>query len=249
MNVIRNTLLVCIGISMATTTRAQEAPAAGDASKPPPWEVSGNAGFTSTSGNSDTLLATAGIVAKRMWADSDLNLGLDGAYGETDNVRNVQTVRGYGQYDHKMSERTFWYGRAELLHDGIADIEYRLTLGPGAGYYFIKKENLFLRGEFGPSWVYERKGNTTLGYFAVRFAERFEYKISDRAKLYQALEWLPQVDRWNNYVLNFEAGVESALTDKLSLTFAFINNYVNEPAPGRERNDTRFIAGLKYRFL
>jgi putative salt-induced outer membrane protein YdiY len=231
------------------TLRADDPPPAELAPKPPPWDVTGNAGFSMTSGNSDTLLATAGILASRKWETSNLDLGLNGAYGETENERNVQTLRGFGQYDHDITERTFWYGRAELLHDGIADIEYRLTLSPGAGYYFIKKDRMFLRGEVGPSWIYERSGNDTRDYFAVRFAERFEYKISDRARIYQGIEFLPQVDRFENYLVNFEAGVESALTEKLSLNFVFISNYVSEPAPDRKHNDIRFIAGLKYKFL
>ena len=45
-----------------------------------------------------------------------------------------------------------------------------------------------------------------------------------------------------------DIGLESALNEKLSLTLTFIDNYNNIPAPGRERNDIKFIAGFKYKF-
>jgi putative salt-induced outer membrane protein YdiY len=248
-NPMRCALFLCLLGGVFSAARAEEAPAAGEPKPPPPWDVTGNLGFTATSGNSETLLATAGVQAKRDWTDRKLDLGVSGAYGENDHVRNLQTAHGYGQYNQDITERWFWYGRADLLHDGIADIEYRFTIGPGIGYYFIKKERMTLSGEVGPSWVYERKGQVTSDYFALRLAERFDYKISDTAKFYQTFEVLPQVDRFSNYVANFEAGLESAITDTVSLAFYVLDTYVNEPAPGRKHNDIKFIAGLKYKFL
>jgi len=239
----------CLLGSALGTGWAEEAPAADEPKPPPSWDLTGNLGFTATSGNSETILATAGLQAKKEWTERKLDLGVSGAYGESDHIRNVQTAYGYGQYNQDITERWFWYARADLLHDGIADIEYRFTIGPGIGYYFIKKERLTLSGEVGPSWVYERKGQVNSDYFALRLAERFDYKISDTAKFYQTLEVLPQIDRPSNYIANFEAGVESALTDTLSLAFYVLDTYVNEPAPGRKNNDIKFIAGLKYKFL
>jgi putative salt-induced outer membrane protein len=214
---------------------------------PPPWEVSADVGFTLTAGNSETLLATAALVGKREWSNRRVELGIAGAYGEDTSIANVQTLRGWGQYDKDFAERWYWLGRAEVLHDGIADIEYRVTLSPGVGYWIIKQEKTKLSAEGGISYVFERRGQQR-DYFALRFAERFEHEFNERVKLVQNFEILPQIDDFENFFLNFDIGVESALSDKLSMTLTFYDSYNNIPAPDRERNDIKFIAGFKYRF-
>lgn len=236
--------LLCLGVS----SQAQEAATTVETNKPPAWDVSASLGFSSTSGNSETLLLTGSLVGKRKFDDANLELGAAGAYGENDHIRNVQTLRGWGQYDDSITERTYWYGRVEGYHDGIADIQYRFTIGPGIGYYFIKKEKTMLRGEFGPSWIYQRLGDENNDYFSLRFAERFEHQFNERVKLYQTLEWLPELTDWENYLMNFEVGVESALSEKMSVTLSFTDNYNSRPASDRKHNDTRLVAGLKYKF-
>jgi putative salt-induced outer membrane protein len=233
----------------ACSVGAQEAASSVVETNPPPkWDASASLGFSLTSGNSDTLLLTGSLIGDRKFDDANLELGLNGAYGENDGDRNVQSLRGWGQYDDLFSQRTYWYGRVEGLHDGIADIEYRFTLGPGVGYYFLKKERTFLRGETGPAFIYERKGNVNSGYFALRFAERFEHQFNERVKLYQSFEFLPQIDDWGDYLVNCELGVESALSEKMSLNVFLLDNYVSRPAPDRENNDIKLVTALKYKF-
>jgi putative salt-induced outer membrane protein YdiY len=62
------------------------------------------------------------------------------------------------------------------------------------------------------------------------------------------LEFLPQVDDFNNYILNGEIGVESALTKSWALSVILQDTYDNEPAPGREKNDVKLIAALKWKY-
>jgi len=62
------------------------------------------------------------------------------------------------------------------------------------------------------------------------------------------LEFLPQVDKFKNYLLNAELGAEAALTKKLSLRSYIQDNYVNIPAQGHLKNDVKLIAALGYKF-
>jgi len=247
--IIRWILVAAVLGLQAGMVHGQEAEASAvETNAPPKWDASASLGFSLTSGNSDTLLITAGAVGKRELENAKLELGIGGSYGENDNVRNVQTLRGWGQYDHNISDRTYWYGRLEGLHDGISDIEYRFTASPGVGYYFLKKEKTKLSGEFGPAFIYERKGNVNSGYFALRFAERFEHEFNERVRLFQEVEYLPQIDDFGDYLINFALGVESDLSQKMSLGVTLFDNYVSQPAPGRENNDVRLIASVKYKF-
>lgn len=144
------------------------------------WESSAGVGFTLTRGNSDTILTTANIQTHRKTPENEISLGADGAYGENNSVQNVNSVHGFSQYNHLFSEKIFGYLRADALHDEIADLQYRITLSPGVGYYFLKDTNTTLAGEFGPAMVFERLGNTDNNYATLRLAERFEHKFPDK---------------------------------------------------------------------
>lgn len=212
------------------------------------WETSAAAGLTLTKGNSDTLLATISIVSLRKWERDEVSLGADGAYGETTGLKTTEAAHGFAQYNHLFSDRFYGYARADLLHDSIADVEYRLTVGPGVGYYFIKNPTTRLSLEGGPSLIWEKQGGREKTYLAGRLAERFEHKLSDHAKVWQSAEYLPQLDDLNNYLLIGEVGAEASLTQKFSLRAYLQHYYDNEPSPGRRKNDTKLVAALAYKF-
>lgn len=212
------------------------------------WETTAAAGLTLTRGNSETLSAVANLLAQRRWEQNELRFGADATYGESDNEKNAESIHGFGQYNRLFTERAYGYARIDALHDAVADVEYRLTLSPGVGYYFIKDERTNLSGEVGPGVVFEKQGSDETTYFTVRFAERFEHKLNDRVRLWQSLEWLPQVDDFDNWILNAEIGVETQLTEKLSLRVFALDTYDNQPAPGRDENDLKLVTAVAYKF-
>jgi putative salt-induced outer membrane protein YdiY len=221
------------------------------------WETTVAVGLTVTRGNSETLMANANVATAKKWSMNELMFGADGTYGEsefrradgtTDTQLTAQNFRAFGQYNRLFNERLFAYARVEGLHDNVADIDYRFTFSPGLGYYFIKNTRTFLRAELGPGYIVQRQGGETSDYITLRVAERFEHKLNDRAKVWQALEFLPQVDNWDNFIINFEVGIDTAITTNFSLRTYLQNTYDNEPAPGREENDMKLVAGIAYKF-
>ena len=214
----------------------------------PSWEKSAALGLTLTRGNSKTLLFTGNIQATKKSADNEWNLGADATYGENENVKNAEAIRGYGQYNRLFNERLFGYFRLEAFHDDVADIAYRITLGPGAGYYFVKQSNMTLRGELGPSFVHEKQGGATENYLTLRIAERLDWKINERAKIWQGIEFLPQVDDFDNFIVNAEIGLETSITTQVNLRTYLQDTYDNEPAPDRQKNDLKFVTAIAYKF-
>jgi putative salt-induced outer membrane protein YdiY len=212
------------------------------------WESSAGIGLTLTSGNSDTVLVTGNAQTSRKWDQNELRLGVEGGYGEVEGDRNIDYVRGFGQYNRLFNERLYGYVRADALHDAIAEVDYRVTLSPGLGYYFIKEEKVTLSGEVGPGYVFEKVDGDENDYLTLRLAERFEWKISKTARLWQYLEYLPEVDDFENYIINGEIGVAADITKNLALKVYLQDTYDNMPAPGREENDLKLVAGIDYKF-
>lgn len=212
------------------------------------WEKSAALGLTLTKGNSDTLLFTADVLAARKWTADELNLGASASYGENSSIKNNETLRGFGQWNHLFTDRFYGYLRAEALHDAVADVEYRVTLSPGVGYYFIKTDRTRLSAEAGPGVVFEKQGAVEKEYFTARIAQRLDHKLNDKARIWESIEFLPQLDDLNNYIINAEVGVEAALTKKLSLRVYAQDTYDREPAAGRKQNDIKLVSSIALKF-
>jgi putative salt-induced outer membrane protein YdiY len=249
MNKHKNIIIAAVLAAATVTGFAQSAPTAPVNTG---WVSSAALGFSLAQGNTENMLATGNLLSSKKWENNEVDLGLDGNYGETSGIQTVGNIHGFGQYNRLFTERTFGLLRVDALNDSIADIDYRLTVSPGVGYYFIKNTNTFLRGETGPAFVTERQGGVSRDYVVLRVAERFETKLNDTSKLWQSLEWLPEFEDFGSYVINFEIGIETALTKKLSLRTFIQNTYDSTPAATAtgflKKNDMKLVASLAYKF-
>jgi putative salt-induced outer membrane protein YdiY len=214
----------------------------------PVWESTIAFGLTATAGNSDSALVTGNVLTHRKTPLDEWTLGADAAYGEVASVKNNETLHGFVQYNHLFNERWYGYLRTDGLHDGIADVVYRLTLSTGAGYYFIKDKQTSLAGEAGPAVLYEKLDDEYHTYPVLRLAERYEHKFDDHARVWQNVEFLPPADSPRNFLVNAVIGVETTLTKRLSLQTYVQDNYANEPAPGFKDNDVKLVSALAVKF-
>ena len=212
------------------------------------WESSVSLGLTATAGNVNSALATGNLRTHRKTPLDEWNLGADAAYGEVSSVKNSETLHGFVQYDHLFSEHWYGYMRADALHDAIADVAYRFTFSPGAGYDFIKDKETSLAGEAGPAILYEKLDDEYHTYPTLRLAERFEHKFDGHARLWQNVEFLPPFTDPRAFLVNAEVGVETPLTKHLSLQTYVQDNYANRPAPGFKDNDVKLVSALAIKF-
>lgn len=253
----RSAVVAVAGILLTGSTVAQAADPAPEAKKG--WETSAAAGLTLTKGTHDSMLVTAGLNSSRKWEKDEAALGISGGYGEdTDKsfgtnkptVVNNKFIQGFGQYNRLFNEKFYGGLRLDAAYDGIASLDYRITLSPLAGYYFIKNAKTTLAGEVGPSLVTEQySGQDSDTYLGMRFAERFEHKLTDSTKIWQSVSYVPQVDDWmENFVVTFEAGIDTAISKQWSLRVVFQDSYVGKPAAGSQNNELRLIAGTVYKF-
>jgi putative salt-induced outer membrane protein len=213
-----------------------------------PWECSVAAGLTMTRGNSRTLLYTGDFKADKKTPENEFHLKLDGAYGSQDSKADVNNYGGTAQWNHLFTEHFYTYLRTDALRDLMVDLDYRVNVGPGIGYYFIKNTNTSLAFEIGGAAQFQHLGNDYDEFGTLRFAEKFEHKFNDHARLWQNVEMLPQVDQLDNSVINFEAGIETAITKTFGLKTYLDDTYQSQPATGRLRNDMKLVSGIYYKF-
>lgn len=208
-----------------------------------------SAGVTLNQGNKDTLQAHASLLTEGARDGfGSFRAGAEGNFGETtvDEVTETtsENARLFGSARRLLSDRWFAYGDTSLVYDRIALIDYRLILGPGAGYYLLKRDTLNLSAEVGAAYVWEDVGDVRDDYPALRAAQRFEYKLSETARLWQSAEYIPQMDDTENYLINAEIGVEAKLNSRLNLRLVAQEKYDNQPADDLKKTDLTLIAGI-----
>lgn len=227
----------------AVSSQAQVASAPAAAA---PKENSIALGATMTDGNSDTLLTTVSATHDRKRENYNLRLAIDYAYGKADGTKNTDNAKGVADYRYLLNDRAYVFGNLMALTDDIADISHRVVLATGPGYYLIKNEKATLGVDVGPAYLNEKVGGDENSDLALRFGERYERQLSPTAKCWQALEYLPLVDDFGDYLLNSEIGVEAAINSSASIRLVLKNAYDSTPATDREKSDTTIIGALAY---
>lgn len=239
------------GLAKGTGQEAAAPACATPVADPSAWMKSVTGGFNYTDGNSKTSsINLNGKTARDYQGESyrfeaDFNYGNAAEDADSKREETKNNSRGTAEYKHILDEVYFWGAGTSVFHDDIADIRYRAIVNPSLGIYLLREESLKLNMEVGPSYVWEKKGGETEDYLAPRIADRFEWKFSPTAKLFQWTEYLVSAEDTGNYLVNAEVGLEAALTSLVNLVILVRDNYVNQPADGRKQNDIATITGLK----
>lgn len=211
------------------------------------WVRQLSAGLILTNGNNDTLTVSGGLSVERETENDKFRAFLSGAYGETNSTRNTEFVRSGAQYQADFSKFAYWYVGLGMEHDEVAGLDFRLNVGPGVGFHLLKTEALELNVEGGLAFYHEKYNiatTTSEDTLRARAAESFSYKFAQGAKFYQTAEIASDVSDTSNYIFNFEAGIESTLTEKLKLRLSFLDRYVAEPPAGLEKNDIQLTSSI-----
>ena len=251
----KNDLGLYASLSYALTRANEVAPLSGSknpgrgSSNSSPWDVSLSSGLGVTDGNTDTLLVTADLNARGDFGDREVLLGAGGAYGEVEDEVNAQRAYGFAQYNKTIAEPYYVGARVDYLYDEISLVDYRVTPAALLGVYLIKNETTTLAIEVGPGYTFEKlSGEAADSYFSVYFGERFNHKVSDRLSIYQSLTTNLDTTDTDNYVHDFRAGFDVALTERVSWRTGIQNIYDNQPADGAEENDFLLSTGFGINF-
>jgi len=212
-----------------------------------PLEASLALGVTVNDGNTDNSMLNLGFGLTKQPSDTQvLRLEADAAYGETSGSNSTENAKASLDYQYLVSERAYASFNTSIAYDDISGLDYRWIVAPGAGYYLMKEDHVFMTVEAGPAYVMEKKDGESDDFVALRLAERYERTMDSSAKFWQLLEYLPDVEDVDIYVLTAEIGVEAPVSEKLNIQLVVKNTYDSNPADGREKNDLSVIGALAY---
>jgi putative salt-induced outer membrane protein YdiY len=237
----------------STAVRAQDAKPDAKPDDKTAWHGNVAFGLSLARGNSDTFLMNASALADRSWDQNELKFGAGGQYGlnnwgQTNQTQSADSIHGFADYKRLFTERVYGDLNVDGTHDDIAEIRYRLIVGPALGYYFIKSDSTKVSGEIGPSFIDEKLGSNNLSYVTMRVSEHAEHSFNKGSKIWEQVDYLPQVDDFNNYLVNSEVGAEAALNTRLSLRIVARDQFNSQPAAGRKENDITLISAVVYKY-
>lgn len=219
-------------------------------------------GGTVNDGNTEDESGNLGIDFKTIRNDYEYTFGANGTITRT-TVTRTETAEDGTETKRKEKETTAKNGEvkgkvlvpladpfsayidASAFRDEIADLDYRIMVGPGVAWDVFKSDTLGVRLEVGIAPLWEKTAGETETYTVLRFGERIEKTFAGGAKIWEEAEYLPAVDDSDKYLFNAEAGVESPLNDKLSLRVVVKDKYNSLPAEGSEKNDISLVVGVR----
>jgi putative salt-induced outer membrane protein YdiY len=227
---------------------------AADAPKKP-WTDNAEFGFVMTSGNSNGNNLAFGNKFKYAWSDAELTFDTAALHAEstTRDITNPgppygtavvtdttsTTASSYGLalvYRMNITPRLFWYAGASWYQNFFAGIDDRYILGGGIGYTFVKTDRHLFKGELGldltrqdPLGDPPPSELDTTDYVALRATLNYEFKISEKSKLTEDLNFIENLDTTTAWRANSVTALTAGFTDNLALKVSYTVMYSNDP--------------------
>jgi putative salt-induced outer membrane protein YdiY len=265
-------------VSTGTTdiaTSGFEGSAFGDATKKDDaTEAKILGGAMGASGNSRSIAATGSMMlrlrreANQGTAAAALNYGRspeDPTDRESDMRTSVENYQGRLRYDRFITDRFTVFGALSLRRDRFQDLNLRLNIDPGVGYYFIADPKQQLWGELGYDFQYDVRTQKAVNESEadddipdidktqVRHSARlflgYANNLSENANVTTGLEYLQGIPKTTNWRLNWDVALTSKIAGNFSLAAAFTLRYDHNPLPTVRHTDTITSLSLVYQLI
>ena len=214
------------------------------------WEGTGELGFVSTTGNTETVALNAKlnfILTRERWRHRFSGTALATSEdGITENERYTMEV----QSDRKLSEKSWLFGAFRWDADKFGSYDPQMSLTVGYGHQLMKSEKHELRGEIGAG--YKRLEETVSGDTSSEAIARF--LLDDSWQVFKTTLWtnrlLVEAGSSNTFT-QFNTGLAVSMTEKFALKLGFEvrhNTDVPDDIEDSENTDTITSANLVYNF-
>ncbi len=220
------------------------------------WTASVDAGMTFQDKTKDEfdLFVRAAVERKRaptkLVGNVSFLYGTDRNQGES-SEKSDNEIRSLlkGEYDIADS-RLFFYTAHDGEYDEIDNLSLRYVGKIGPGYRLFQTETFDMQVESGIGYQYERFfGGEDNEFGLVPFGAEGTWRLPAGALFTFRADYLPSLKDWvDDYLIRGEAAIAVPLTRYLSLKFAALDTYDSTPAMGTERNESRLLLALSWRF-
>ena len=161
--------------------------------------------------------------------------------------------------DEYFSPRFYALGDLSFDHNYAQGLQLQQVYGGGAGWTPIKdaKQELDLKADI----HYEKQQYITtpvngavaattpsVNIIGATIFEGYSRKLPRKMVFTESLNVLPAFNQAKAYSANATAGLAIPVFKRLSASIVTTDNFLNDPAPGYEKNSYQFITGVSYNF-
>ncbi len=215
-----------------------------------PWEGTGEFGFVSTTGNTETVALNAklnfirtGHKWRHRFTGTALRTSED---GDTDNERYTMEV----QSDRKFNEKSWMFGAFRWDADKFGSYDPQMSLSVGYGRQLMKSDKHELKGEIGLGYrnLEERVSGDSSTEAIARFL------LDDTWQVFKTTSWTNRLlieSGSSNTFTQFNTGLAVSMTERFALKLGFElrhNTDVPDDIADSEHTDTITSANLVYNF-
>jgi len=252
---------------VATSGFEKAETAAADAKDATELQVS--AGGLASAGNSRSMAATTAGKFRVRRGENQFGAAVAANYARSTPNKDsglqttVENYQGKVRYDRFLAGSFAVFGAASARHDRFQGLELRLNFDPGVAYYFIDEGKQQLWSELGYDLQYDIRRDEArtaalaqgvyLGKTVTRHSGRlfvgYANALSDAVTVATGLEYLQALSKSENYRLNWDGSLNSAVGKGFSIATAVSLRYDHNPLPNVQRTDVVTSISLVYHLL
>lgn len=225
-------------------------------SAPPPADTAkvvkftADAGFVSTSGNTDITTVNVGEKLEFLPAAWKFAQTFGIIYGRTDGTTSSSLWRGGLRGERTLSSRVGFFVLSEFDRNRFAGIRSRVASSGGLSAVLIKTGRDELNAEVGAGYTWERATDSTedRNYSAGRVAMHFGHHFGSHAMFTQALEYLPDFETGSNYRVNSQTAFTAPIAAGIAMKAGYEIRYAGLPRAGFKKTDRILTTGVQVAF-
>ncbi len=235
MNRLRTKLFSCtivLALIRSSSAYGEEKPAK-------PWSESAEVSVVSTNGNSKTTTSSGKNTFTYKWTKTLLELIAGGLGSKSGGHVTAEEYFASEKVAYSLSDRNYVFEKVRWDKNRFAGIKDRYDMGVGQGRELIKTPKDNLLAELGGGYVSEeRTVGPRNGFASGRAYSKYLHTFTPTATFSQDAEYLHNFEDVDDFRVNTETALVSALSVHFSLKVSYKWKHVGRPPAGFGRNDT-----------
>lgn len=220
----------------------------------PEWDGNISAGYTQTTGNSETTSSSVDLKLSRRGEDDRITVtgyylfGTEEKDGEEETSRDKWGI--FGKYDYFITKKFYSFVNGSYERDRIANLDARAIVGGGVGYQWIESPVMNFNTDLGLGFMHEqysdpeKTNNTIVG----QLGYHFDRKLTENLTFLHDCRLIPDLKKPSNFKVNSSAELRAALTKAIYANLKVIMDHNSEPAADAEKTDMAYFVGVGMNF-
>lgn len=217
------------------------------------WTGFMDTGISLAEGNTKSFNFALGARATRATTNDRTVFYVSSLYGRNtvagDSVTTADKIQGGGRYEINLTKRLFAFGTGDLEYDKIQELDLRMVLGGGLGWYIRRDDRtqfqVFGGGALNKEYYMDGFHRTS---GELLFGEEYNTALSKTFSFNERLTVFPNLSETGEYRLNFDASAVANLNRWLGWQISLGDRYLSNPPLGNKSNDVLLTTGLRFTF-